>query len=307
MAVWMWVPITIFAALFQTLRNTAQRHLADQVGTLGATLVRFLYGVPFALAWAAAAWRIRDLPVDAAWGLAGPKFFFWMGMGAVAQIAATALLLRAMKERNFALGVAYSKTEGLQIAVFGLVFLGDPLTWASGLAILAASVGVMLVSVPKDAPLRQVLIGGWTTRAALYGIVSGTGFALAAVGYRGAILDLAPLDFLASAAYTLVWAQVTQTVLLGGWLCVFNPATVAAVFRAWRVSALAGFLGALASALWFTAFAVEPAAHVRTLGMIELIFSYAISARLFRETFAPREQAGLVLFSLGLIGIILAG
>lgn len=307
MAVWMWVPITIFAALFQTLRNTAQRHLVDHVGTLGATLVRFLYGLPFALAWAAAVWLIRDLPADAAWSLAGFKFFSWMGMGAVAQIAATALLLRAMKEQNFALGVAYSKTEGLQIAIFGLVFLGDPLGWASGAAIIAASVGVMLVSLPKDAHLRQLLIGGWTTRAALYGIASGAGFAMAAVGYRGAILDLAPLDFLASAAYTLVWAQLTQTVLLGGWLCVFNRAVIIAVFRAWRVSALAGFLGALASALWFTAFALEPAAHVRTLGMVELIFSYAVSARLFREKFAPREQTGLVLLVFGLVGIILSG
>jgi drug/metabolite transporter (DMT)-like permease len=302
-----WVPITILAALLQTLRNTAQRHLVDRVGTLGATLVRFLYGLPFAVAIALLAWSIRDVPVDAAWRLAGPKFFFWMGLGAVAQIAATALLLRAMKERNFALGVAYSKTEGIQIAAFGLVFLGDPLTWAAAAAIVAASVGVMMVSVPKDAALRQLLVGGWTTRAALYGIASGTGFALAAVGFRGAILDLTPFDFLAAATYTLAWAQLTQTVLLGGWLCLFDRAVAFAVLRAWRVSALAGFLGASASAFWFTAFALEPAAHVRTLGMVELIFSYAVSARLFREKFAPRELAGLVLLMAGLVGIILAG
>ncbi len=307
MTVWIWVPITIFAALLQTLRNAAQRHLIDQAGTLGATLVRFLYGLPFAFAFAALAWSIRDVPADAAWRLAEPKFFFWMGVGAVAQIAATALLLRAMKERNFALGVAYSKTEGVQIAVFGLVFLGDPLGWFSAAAIIAASVGVMLVSIPKNTALRQLLVGGWTTRAALYGVASGTGFALAAVGFRGAILDLAPLDFLAAATYTLAWAQLTQTVLLGGWLCLFDRAVVFAVVRAWRVSALAGVLGASASAMWFTAFALEPAAHVRTLGMVELIFSYAVSARLFREKFTPRELAGLVLLMVGLVGIILAG
>jgi drug/metabolite transporter (DMT)-like permease len=303
---WIWVPITIFAALLQTLRNTAQRHLVDRVGTLGATLVRFLYGLPFAVVFALLAWSVRDVPVEAAWRLAGPKFFFWMVVGAVAQIAATALLLRAMKERNFALGVAYSKTEGIQIAVFGLAFLGDPLTWAAAAAIVAASVGVVMVSVPKNAALRQLLVGGWTTRAALYGIASGTAFALAAVGFRGAILDLAPLDFLAAATYTLAWAQLAQTVLLGGWLCLFDRAVVTAVLRAWRVSALAGFLGASASALWFTAFALEPAAHVRTLGMIELIFSYAVSARLFREKFAPRELAGLALLMAGLVGIVLA-
>ena len=43
---WLWIPLTIFAAAAQTARNAAQRHLVSQLGTLGATLVRFLYGMP---------------------------------------------------------------------------------------------------------------------------------------------------------------------------------------------------------------------------------------------------------------------
>ena len=45
------LPITIGAALAQTLRNAAQRHLTGDLGALGATLVRFFYGLPFAAVW----------------------------------------------------------------------------------------------------------------------------------------------------------------------------------------------------------------------------------------------------------------
>ena len=48
---WWWIPITVWAAFAQTVRNAAQRHLTAGLGTLGATLVRFLYGLPFALLW----------------------------------------------------------------------------------------------------------------------------------------------------------------------------------------------------------------------------------------------------------------
>ena len=41
---WLWVPVVLFAALAQTARNTAQRSLTTELGTLPATLVRFLYG-----------------------------------------------------------------------------------------------------------------------------------------------------------------------------------------------------------------------------------------------------------------------
>ena len=46
---WLWIPLTIWAGFAQTLRNAAQRHLVGELGTLGATLVRFLFGLPFAL------------------------------------------------------------------------------------------------------------------------------------------------------------------------------------------------------------------------------------------------------------------
>jgi drug/metabolite transporter (DMT)-like permease len=141
------------------------------------------------------------------------------------------LLLRVMAERNFALGIAYAKTEVVQVALFGLVFLGDPLTTATLLAIAFSLVGVMLLGpIDRKRPLRT-LISGWTTRSALLGIASGALFGIGAVGYRGASLALEDAAFPMAAASTLVAAQALQTVLLGGWLLARNAEVVIHVCR----------------------------------------------------------------------------
>jgi drug/metabolite transporter (DMT)-like permease len=291
-AAWLWIPITVWAALAQTVRNAAQRHLTAELGTLGATLVRFLYGLPFAALWLGA--------VTAATGAALPapdsRFFLWTALGAVSQIMATALLLRTMQERNFAIGVAYSKTEILQVAVFGSAFLGDPLTTGTAAAVTCGMFGVLLLS--------PVSLGGWTSRTAAMGLASGAGFALSAVGYRGAALALPETGFLLAAACTLLAALLLQTILLGGWLLAREPAIIWRTLRAWRISLFAGFMGAAASAGWFTAFAIEPAAHVRTLGLVELVFSYAVSRRFFLEKLSRLELAGMGLIA-GSVAVIL--
>ena len=291
---WLWIPITLWAALAQTVRNAAQRHLVAELGTLGATLVRFLYGLPFAVLWLLVVSRISGASLPAA----GAVFVLWVLLGAVSQIAATALLLRTMQERNFAVGVAYSKTEVLQVAVFALAFLGDPLTLMTASAVACGTAGVLLLS-----PLSR---NGWLSKTAALGLACGAGFALSAVSYRGAALALPQAGFLMAAAATLVAAQLVQTLLLGTWLLVRSPAVVARTLKAWRVSTFAGFMGAAASAGWFTAFALEPVAHVRTLGLVELVFSYAVSRRLFLEKVSRTELAGIALIAAGIAVIVLA-
>src|SRR3982074_165926 len=105
---WIWMPITIGAAFAQTLRNVAQRQLTGELGTLGATLVRFLYGLPFAALWLIAVHAIGPYDFPGHFFGGNLSFLGWVLLGAISQIAATALLLRVMAERNFTLGVAYS-------------------------------------------------------------------------------------------------------------------------------------------------------------------------------------------------------
>jgi drug/metabolite transporter (DMT)-like permease len=300
-AEWLWIPITIWAAFAQTIRNAAQKSLTASLGALGATLVRFLYGLPFALLWLIGAKALGNF----AWPAFNPGFGYWVTVGAVSQIVATALLLRVMAERNFALGVAYSKTDAIQTALFGFVLLGDALSRGAAIAVLIGTLGVLLLSPPdRERPLRALLTG-WTTRSALLGLASGAAFAMSAVGFRAAALALPDVSFVMSAAVTLVVAQTMQTILLGGWLLARDAGVVVKTFRAWRPSLFAGMMGAAASIGWFTAMAIEPAAHVRALGMIELLFSYIVSLRLFRERLSGLEKSGLMLLSIGLMAVAL--
>ena len=299
---WLWIPVTVCAAFAQTMRNAAQRSLTAELGTLGATLVRFLYGLPFALLW------LCGVQAFGGYALPTPNLHFlgWVSLGAVSQIIATALLLRVMQERNFTLGIAYSKTEIIQVALFGFVVLGDPVTVTTTLAVACGTLGVLLLTpADRERPLRTLLTG-WTSLPAMLGLASGACFAFSAVGYRGAALALGDTPFMMSAAFALVVAQSLQTVLLGGWLLARDSSVVMRVFAAWRRSLFAGFMGAAASAGWLTAMAIEPIAHVRTLGLIELLIAPAVSRKLFREKLSRTEITGMALLTLGLVIVTLA-
>jgi drug/metabolite transporter (DMT)-like permease len=295
---WAWVPIVLFGALAQTARNAAQRSLVAQAGTLGATLVRFLYGIPFA---ALAVAVLHALPASAA---PVPQFhagyFFWLTVGALGQLAATAFMLVAMKERNFVIGVAYSKTDALQVALFGTLFLRELPGWVTMLAMALATAGVILLSLPPRTGARE-----WGGRAALFGLACGAGFAISAVGYRGAALQLPGTSAWLIGAWGVLFAQALQTVLLGGWLAAKAPQALRALATAWKVSIVAGGMGALASLCWFTAFALTTAANVRTLGMVEVVFSYLVSRRLLQEKLSRTEQGGLALVGAGLMCLAL--
>jgi drug/metabolite transporter (DMT)-like permease len=297
-----WIPVTVAAALAQTLRNAAQRHLTGDLGALGATLVRFLYGLPFALIWLGIAWV--GFAKSGVWPAITAAFLVWTTVAALSQIAATALLLRNMEERNFAIGVAYSKSEIIQVALFGLVLLGDKVSPLTIVSIIIASIAVVLLSLPAGKRSLAAVARGWASRSALLGLGSGAAFGMAAVGYRGAALSLATPSVVFAAAESLVWAQVFQTILLGGYLAWRNAKVVMEVVRAWRVSMLAGAMGAIGSACWFTAMAMQPVARVRTLGLVELYFSYVVSRRVFRERLGTPELIGLVLLAVGLVGIV---
>jgi len=288
---WLWIALTIGAAFAQTFRNAAQRHLTATLGTLGATLVRFLYGLPFALAYLAAVARFGDNP----WPALNTAFIVWVALGAATQLVAAALLLQVMHERNFALGVAYSKTDVILVAIFAFFVLGEAVVPVVAAAIGVGTLGVMLLSPADPKHPLLALFTGWTTRSALLGLACGANFAFSGVCLRAAALALPDVHFAMAAAIILCGAQLLQTLLLGGWLLARQAHTLVLVCREWRTSLLAGCMGATASVGWYTAMAIEPVAHVRTLGLIELLFGYVVSRRFFREKLAPREVTGMAL------------
>src|SRR5205085_12299220 len=117
---WLWALFTVIAAASQTIRNATQRSLTKSLGTAGATHVRFLFGLPFALVF------LGLVLIGSGEAMPRPAGYFcaWLLDGALTQIAATALMLAAMNDRSFVVVYASITTEPLQVARSRLLLLG---------------------------------------------------------------------------------------------------------------------------------------------------------------------------------------
>src|SRR5688572_24750521 len=152
-----------------------QSSLTPTLGTLGATQVRFVYGLPFAAVFLALAVAIAGSSVPAP----TTAFLVYTGGGAMAQIAGTALLLAAMQTHSFSIATTFNKTEAVQVAIFAVVLLDEQLTLASAAAIVIATAGVVVIAAKPGMTLRSAGL-----RPIVYGIASGGCFAVASVGFR---------------------------------------------------------------------------------------------------------------------------
>ena len=290
----LWVAISVAAAGLQTARNALQRKLTGYLSPMGATSTRFLYGLPFAviyIAMLAAAGTTIPIP--------GMVFFGWCVIGAVIQIMAMLALILLLQLRNFTVGIAYTKTELVQLAALSAIVLSEPVSWGSASAILIATSGILLLST-KSLSWRDVVLS-WAQRPALLGLGVGAGYALTALAIRGATLSLHSESFLGAGALALVVILAMQSLLLLGWLGWTEPAQTWRVIESWRQSALPGLTGAAASAGWMTAMALEPAAHVRMIGLLEVVFSYGVTVFWFREQPSLRELGATALIVGGIV------
>ncbi|HEY8336349.1 MAG TPA: DMT family transporter [Tardiphaga sp.] len=293
----LWIPFTIVAALGQVARNAMQRSLTGPLGTWGATNIRFLFGFPFSIVFFA----VVLVATGDAIPWPGAAFWPWLLLGALCQIAATGLMLAAMNDRSFVVTTAYLKTEAIQTAIFGFVFLGDHLTALKVIAILIATVGVVVTALRPGAARELGSI-----KPTLQGLVAAAFFALSAVGFRGAIIVVPGVSFVTAASYTLVLALFVQTLVLTVYLLARAPNVLKDILTLWKPSMLAGFMGAAASQFWFLAFALTAAANVRTLALVEVLFAQAVAYYSFKQPLSLRELSGIVLIVIGVALLVAA-
>ncbi|WP_425088628.1 EamA family transporter [Stappia sp.] len=297
----LWIPITIFAAFCQNARSALQKHLKGRLGTTGATFVRFGYGFPFALAYLAL------LVYGFGYALPSPGAEFWAigAAGGLAQIAATFLLVHLFSYRNFVVGTAYSKTEPVQAAVFGLVFLGETVTAMAAFAIATGVAGVVMISLAGQRVGVRSVLAALTGRPALIGLASAALFGVSAVCVRGASLSLGGPNFLMQAGFTLAYVTVFQTLAMALWMIWREPDQLAASLASWRTAVWVGLSGVAGSAGWFTAMTLQQVAYVRALAQIELVFTFLVSWLVFHERVRTAEAAGALLIVAGIVVLLL--
>jgi drug/metabolite transporter (DMT)-like permease len=295
-----WVAATVCAALFQCWRTALQQRLRGRFSLNGAAVVRYLYGVPVGatllLAWIATLGSAPPLP-DA-------RVLAFSALGGIMQILGTNALISSFGPRGFAVGTAYSKTEAIQAAVLGAVFLGialPPLAWA-GIALSVT--GVVWLSLSRAASLAEVLAGA-RQPAALFGLAAAFCFALSAFAIREAALALGAADAVTAALSILLLTNTLQTLMQGGWLLAREPDQARAVLAGWRIAAPVGVLSAFGSGCWFLAFTLAPIALVRAVGQVEIVFTLLFGRFYLGERTAPRDVVGALLVVSGVLLVLL--
>lgn len=293
----MWVPITLAAATFQILRTARQHRLRRVLTVNEAGFVRYLYGAPLALVAADVTFGVADRSPP------GIPTHFWFVITAagIAQIGGTLALLRSFDLRDFAIGTVYAKTEVILVAAVSAIALGEvlgPIGWASAAVCM---LGVAWLAAPDRIGDTLRLAGD---PAAIMGVLAGLGFAVAAAGIRAAATSLDGGTAWDRALVTLTAMLVIQTVVNGTQIAVAGGDELVAVVRAWRSAIPVGVLSLAGSACWALAMTLTSATRVRTLGQVELVLAFVVSAVWLRERHRPAEYAASALVLLGVLGIV---
>jgi len=290
-----WVLFTFLAAFMQAVRTAGQKELSFKLSPMSVTLVRYLFGLPFAIAYLYFLLR-SDTPTALLSAIGNQKFLVYVVLAGIAQIVATVLLVKVFSFRNFAVGTSFAKTEAIQTAVFGLVFFSSALSMLGWLAVFIGFVGILIVSVPK----RNM---PWEPANVIYGTLSGTAFSFTSLWLREASLSLG-MEPMNSAAITLVCIVTFQTLICLLYSIAKEPGQLALIKQSTGLSLFVGFTSAVGSIGWFTAFSLQNPALVKSLGQIEFIFTLIITFKVFKEKVSAREMLGMFFIVVSVILIL---
>ena len=109
------------------------------------------------------------------------------------------------------------------------------------------------------------------------------------------------------AIVTLTAMLAIQTLINGAQIVSSRTDTIRSVVGAWRAAAPVGVLSMAGSAGWALAVTLSSAAKVRTLGQVELVLAFAVSALWLRERHRGAEYAASALVLLGVVGVVALG
>ncbi len=298
-----WIPITLLAAFFQNLRSALQKHLKGKLSNNAAAYARFLYALPFAALYF---YFLSRMPSTTVPSISG-QFLFYCLLGGVCQIIFTVMLLWMFSFRSFAVGTTFSKLEVVSVAIFGALFLGDLLNQWGLFAIALCTIGVIALSSRQTGVTAGSMIEDLWGKETAVGLICSVFLGASVVFFRAASLSLNHADVVVSAAFTLLIALCIQCIVMGIWLIAVEPDQLKALIKEWKWAGIVGIAGTLASIGWFTAFTMQNASYVRTLGQVELLFTYLFTTRIFKEQVSRTEIIGITLVGAGIVILLLLG
>ncbi len=296
---YIWIPITILAAMMQTTRTSLQKSLKGNLSSQSITWIRYLFGLPIVLVY---------MLILGTMGLDFPginrMFIIYSLVAGFFQILGTMLLVSLFSHRNFAVSTAYAKTEAIQVVIIGTILFDQYISFISTIAILIGVLGVILISLVQDNINWYSLFTGLKHKYVMIGICCGASFSIDALFIREAILVLEIPSPIMGAASTLMAIVIINLVALGFWILITEKDAFHSIYLYRGRSALVGITSALGSIAWFSAFALTEVAYVKAVGQLEVIFSILVTQKLFKEGMNRIEMLAVFLIGISILILI---
>lgn len=300
----MWIVITLFAASFQTIRNTLARSLAGTVSPTLNSWARFAFNLPFS--------TILLMTVMTRQGrLVLPSAFFgWCFLTAASQLLGNVALVAAFRRSSFAESIVLHKLEVVFAALLGVLFFAEFPQRSGWLGIFFCAAGVLLINRGRSGGP-----GGWKSvfhmdMGALQAIGSGVLLVLTSFFLKEATeviasanprIGSARFEVSVHTLFHTVWMQVLMATL---YLSIFSFSELRKIRANWRRMSLIGGFGFAGSLCWYWAYALALVAYVKAVGQIEMIYSVLIAIFLFHDRSVIRQLPGVVLLALGILLVV---
>lgn len=287
----MWLGLSVAAALFQVLRNTAMKRLGHALDEYINVWGRFTFLLP----WALVAGLVKG------WPALEPGFFAWCVAFGVCQTISTLALSKALKLGDISFVTALWKVSLLILLGMAYLSIGERPSVLGVAGVLLSAAGVYLLNVSR------ARISPWEPLVVL-------------VTDRGQRYTLLAAVFYAPSVITIKQAIVASdpaTGTLGGYTAaslIMTPIALAtsarhfpAVGRHWRDFVALGLFAALTTLSQGTAYTLTLSSYVEAVKQVEILFAMAIGVLVFGEAQRVRESAaGAIVMLAGMVLLALA-
>jgi drug/metabolite transporter (DMT)-like permease len=295
-----WIAFTLAAATLQAVRTAGQKHLTTHLTSVGTTLVRFLFGLPFVLLYLFILLQYFEVPFPEL----TQEFLISTLIASLFQIVGTIFLVYLFSLRNFAVGTTYSKTEAFLTAIVAMLFFGEIIPLAGWLAIAVSVIGMLVINAARASAAGMSTFERYWNKAAAVGLATGLCMSFSSLMIRKSSLSLELDNVLLSAGVTLATMVCIQTTVLGVYVAVRSPNQIRIAFENWKPCLFVGITSIGGSILWFTAYTLEQVSYVKALGQIEMVFVIFLTTLFFKERITSKEMLGIILVTSGVLLLI---
>jgi drug/metabolite transporter (DMT)-like permease len=291
-----WIFLTLCATILQTFRNIEQKKLGQKLDLLSASWSRFI--LPFPIAILTVILTIKNIDHN---------FFYYCAICAIFQIFGNSLMVKTLQSKNFSVGIAFYKTEALQVAIVGVIIFNQHVSLVTILAIIIATIGIIMISNLKFKHGKKEFFKSLKSPSTGFGLLSGFCFSITGYNLKFATANLVNqgLSQINSGLLTLMWVIFLQNLFYilikslqkrfkNDLKNIFNAENKSTFFKA-------GFFSFCGSVCWFCAYSFGDVILIKTLGQIEIIFALLVSHFMMKEKNNLTQIIGIFLVLIGII------